>query len=604
MNVERTNRLPVGWATLLAFIASLAFLHFGRPILLPLALAALVSLLLSPLVSYAERVWLRRIPAVILITGAVLVALGWMGWVMVGQLANLAERLPLYRENIHRKIEAFQGSTGGLVGRAFESIRGLHHEVSRGAPFSEKSDFPPVELVAPTLSPLEVAGSVLSTTFTSLATGAVVVLLVILILIYQSDLRDRLSHLAGATRVHVTMRMVEEAASHTSRYLLLQTIINAGYGAAFALGMLALGIPNAFLWGVLGFLLRYLPYLGPILATMAPLVLSAAVFDGWGRPLMAAVYLTALELVIGNAVEPWVYGKGTGLSPVAVVVSAMFWTSIWGVPGLILAVPITSTLATLGRHVRPLRFLNVLLGSEPNLESEFRLYHRLLVGDVEAALALIDDFGKGRTLEQIYDELLVPALALAEQNRHLDGLEDSWNPIFLEGMRSIIEAMDDRYSSSAVRESKIDLVPQTSVLLVPVADEADEFCARMLGHLLKIQGIPSRMLEVSCTTGDKADQVERINPDILFLSAIPPSAILQTRYLFKRIRSRRTTGDILVGLWSIKDDPVTVSPRVSTEEGFRVRVTLAEASSEIRERAMAIHLVAQASSSAGTAREA
>jgi predicted PurR-regulated permease PerM len=603
MSVEQRSRLPAGWAALLAFLASLAFLYFGRPVLLPLALAVLISLALSPLVSLVGRRGIRRIPAVLLVTGVILVALGCIAWNMMGQLADLADRLPEYRRNIHGKMEALRGSTPGLLRRFLESVQDLGHEISRGKPSPEKPELPKVEVVAPTLLPLQFMGGVLSSGVTSLGSAAVVVLLIIFLLVYQTDLRDRLTHLAGVTRVQVTLRMVEEAASHTSRYLLLQTAINAVYGAAFTLGMFSLGVPNAILWGALGFLLRYVPYLGPFLASILPIALSAVVFEGWSRPLLVAGFLIVLELVIGNGVEPVIYGKGTGLSPIAVVLSAMFWTCLWGGPGLILAVPITSSLATLGRHVRPLRFLNVLLGNEPNLEPEFRLYHRLLAGDVDAALDLVDEFGKGRTLGLIYDELLVPALALAEQNRHLDGGEDSWSPVFLEGMRSILGELEDRSRHLAAKGGAGGSADPASVLIVPVADEADGLCARMLGGLLSHQGLPSRILDVSTTTGDKAEQVERSNPDILCLSAIPLAAVLQTRYLLKRIRSRSTSAEILVGLWNLKEDPEAVSARVSGEERVRVLVTLGEASREIQEMATAYKLRAKDSASAGPRRE-
>ncbi len=559
-------------ATVLALMAAL---HVGRDILQPFALAFLISLLLAPAVARLQSWRIPRTPAVVLAVAVAFGAMGWIGWVVTGHMADLAGRLPRYEENIRRKLETIQGPAGSVLGRAVDTFQTLGKEVTDAARPKEAPPIPKVEVVTPPPTPLDILSGTVLSLVESLGTGAVVLLLVVFLLVYQADLRDRVAEMVGVGRVNVTLRMVDEAAAHTSRYLLLQTAVNLLYGSVLAVGLFALGIPNALLWGILAVFLRYLPYLGPWIAAAFPLFLSLAAFDGWTRTFLLAGFIVLLEIAVNNVAEPLVYGQGTGLSPLAVVVSAVFWAWLWGGLGLILAVPLTATLVTVARHVPPLRYLDILLGAQPRLDRELRLYQRLLAGDTESAVGLVEAYRKEASLEKTFDRLLVPALAIAEQNRHGGALEPNQARIFFASMAALLEEVDKQPAAP-------DPEGAGTVLLLPASDEADELCARMLARLLRNAGLRSRVLEAERTTGEKAEQAERSDPDPLCISALPPGALLPTRYLCKRIRARNPSRAILVGLWTSKEGVAPGDPEL--EHAF----TLEDAGRRLREQAAAL----------------
>lgn len=590
MTAERLGRLKEVLYQLLLFLAILAVLYFGREILMPLAFAILISLALAPLVGIAQRAGLHRIPSVLLVAGALFALIGWLGWTVTGQVADLAGRLPEHRETLRKRMDVLRGPTARLLGRAYDTVQELGREaVDRAAP-AASTGAAKVEVVKASPGSMEMMGGAVGAAFGAAAKAAMVVILVLFLLVFQNDLRDRLTYLAGASRVNVNLRMVEEAAAQTSRYLLLQTAGNLLFGIAFAGSLLALGVPNPVLWGALAALLKYIPYLGTTTAALLPFTFSLMIFEDWSRPLLILGIFALFELVTNYGIEPLVYSRGAGLSPLAVVLSAVFWGWIWGGLGIILAVPIMSTLVTLGRHLPPLRFLHRLFGRSPGLEPEFRLYNRLSAGDLEGAVELVEEHRAGKTLQQLFDLLLVPALALAERNRHVDPAEDPRSEEFYGRMKDLLTKIDGPIETPPVGAGEEP--PEVAVLILPVADEADELCAQMLARLLRDHRLRSRVLDASITTGDKAEQVERFGTEVLCLSALPPGAILQSRYLVKRIRSRDPGREILLGLWAGAEEASALSGRISADDKVRVLGTLGEAADAIREKVASIQLAA------------
>lgn len=384
---------PVGMLLLLV-----GALHFGRELLEPFAIAALFTFLLAPAVSLLQRIRLPRSLAVaVTVTVASCVVIAVL-FVVVSQLDDLRGSLTQYRVNISEKLSAL----GGAVASLGEGLGELGSTPSTGAPM-------PVRVVSDA-SPFALLGDIVGPLLDPLGTMAIVFVLVLFMLIYLEDLRDRIAYILNVRNVTMTIRATTEVSARISRYLLMTLLINVGYGIPVAIGLLALGIPNAILWGVLATLLRFIPYVGPWLAASMPVALSFAISPDWGPTLLVIGLFLTLELISNNIIEPWVYGSRTGLSPLAVIVAAVFWSWLWGLTGLLLSVPLTLILVVSGRYVRPLRFLYTLFGDGPGLEPRARFYQRLVADDPDEAARIAERYLQQRPLLSLFDTLLMPAL--------------------------------------------------------------------------------------------------------------------------------------------------------------------------------------------------
>ena len=276
-----------------------------------------------------------------------------------------------------------------------------------------------------------------------LGVTGIVIVLVVFFLVRREDLRDRFIRLVGKGQLTVTTQMLEDAATRVSRYLSMLFLINATFGIAVGVGLYLIGVPNAILWGILATTLRFIPYIGPWIAAAMPVGLSMAVSAGWGTPALTVALFVTLELFSNNVMEPWLYGKNTGMSAVAVLVAAVFWTWLWGIAGLLLATPLTVCLLVIGKHVPELSFLDILLGNEPVFEPMKRVYQRLLAGDPEEAAELVEADLEKRTLIEVYDSLLLPALALVESDWHRGDLDEVRHEFVLQSLKEMISERDE-----------------------------------------------------------------------------------------------------------------------------------------------------------------
>ena len=380
-------------STALIFVIVIAALYVGRDIFVPLALAVLLSFMLAPLLSWLQRQRVPRIPAVVGVVALAFAVVCGFTFVVAGQLTQLAENLPSYQSNLQAKIRAVKigGAPDGLFGRISAMLQELGDEVARPsvptAPVAlppaslggEKSVAPiPVEIVEPNSSPLQIVETVIGPLIAPLVTAGIVIVFVIFILLYRHDLRDRFIRLASVGDLNRTTQALEDAGSRVAKYLLMQVVVNLSYGIPIGIGLWLIGVPYPLLWGMLAVVLRFIPYIGPILAAMFPIALSIAVDPGWMMLALTVSLFVIVEIVSNNIVEPWLYGAKTGLSPIAIIVSAIFWTWLWGPIGLLLATPLTVCVFVLGRHVPQFAFLDVLLGSERVLTPEESLHQRLL----------------------------------------------------------------------------------------------------------------------------------------------------------------------------------------------------------------------------------
>ena len=579
--------------TVLGFMAIVAAGYFARGLLLPLAMAGLVSLLLAPLVARAERRGLGRGPAVAAVVLLALLVVVTFGWVVSQQIPDLTEKLPGYRKHLSEKIDAF-GPVGASLRRLASSFEEIGQEVATSAQGKERAPVPGVHPATPVPSSSAgtLAGALLSILET-LGTTLVILILVVFLLVYQGDLRDRVIHLSGHGQVRLATQAMGEAAENVSRYLLMQSAVNAGYGVIVGLGLLAFGIPNPILWGLVAAVFRFVPYVGPWLGALMPVFLSLAVFSSWTRPGLLLGSWILVEAFVANVVEPWLYGERTGISPLAVILSAIFWSWLWGGLGLILSVPLTVTLVVLGKNFPQLSFLSTLLGSGSAVPPKMQLYHRLLRRGSDEAADLVDGFQKGKPLIDIYDSLLVPTLALAKTDRFQGTLEDEREAQLLASMKFLAEDLSERRDAPDPNDKPSpEKGPPVSpsVLCIPAADESDELIAVMLSKLLSKGGLEPDTLSPVSSVAEKVAELGKRKVDIVVLSALPPGALVPARYLYKRIRIAHPTLEVVIGLWSQGISAEELKERFGADENTRFATTLAEARDHVSQRTSALAL--------------
>ena len=404
-------------------------------------------------------------------------------------MTALAPKMPEYQANIEAKLQVVNGYFSSALSKLARSAE----DAGQNLPQAQQANAPrgteewpySVRVLSQPVSPLQLLGQTFGTLVEVLGLASIVVILVVFFLIRREDLRDRFIRLAGKSHATVTTQMLADAATRVSRYLSMLFLINTSFGIVVGIGLYLIGVPNAILWGILATTLRFVPYIGPWIAAVPPICLAMAISAGWLAPALTLGLFAAVELFCGNIVEPWLYGKGTGVSAVAVLVAAVFWTWLWGVVGLLLATPLTVCLLVIGKHIPQLSFLHILLGNEPVFEPKTQVYHRLLAGDQEEATELVDDALEKKPLVEVYDTLLIPALALAETDWHRGDLDEGRHTFILQSLREMIQERADDEQELPAKDGVTDGDPRPPcILCLPARDEADEIAAMMLAQLL------------------------------------------------------------------------------------------------------------------------
>lgn len=593
-------------------VVAVSGLYFAKDVLVPITLAILLSFVLAPLVDLLRRAWVPRGLAVVI---SVVLALGviiLVGAIIGAQIAGLAGDLPRYTAAVQVKLVALQD----LVLGQFASVTG-------GLGLPQPSDSPPVAGVppgvpslippgvpnvpppaaapvpAPPSSPLAVVTSILTPILHPLETMAIVLVVTIFVLLQRNDLRDRLIRLAGATDLHRTTTALGDAASRLSRYFLAQLTINGCFGCVVAIGLYFIGVPSPILWGIIAALLRFVPYIGTALGAALPIGIAAAIDPGWGTALWTAAFFLAADLVTGQVVEPLAYGHSTGISPVAVVVAAIFWSWLWGPIGLILSMPLTLCLIVLGRHVKRLEFLDVLLGDRPALTPPEAFYQRMLGGDPDQALDAAEALLKERSLSSYYDEVALKGLQLAANDAERGVL----NADLLERLRdtalSLVNDLSERpdtdprpkagedaaSSATASAVSATDApLPQApppptpdampdawrspgAVLCIAGRGPLDEAGAAMLAQLLVKRGIGARLVPHGDVARDRVKSLDVTGVEMVCIAYLEVSGQpAHLRYLIRRLRARLPKAPILVGLWPA-EAPVLVDTALQAAFG-------------------------------------
>ncbi|MET0314609.1 MAG: AI-2E family transporter [Hansschlegelia sp.] len=436
-----------------------AILYVGRDVLIPIALALLLSFVLAPLVARARKLRVSRTPAVISVVLLAFVLLFGLSATIAGQVGQLAADLPQYQSTMRDKAQSLRAATGGsrTLERAGDLLQSLGQELNAptvqgetigpdGTPMADKRkpDQPlPVEIHNPPPTPMQNLQAIFEPLIHPLATTGIVLVFVIFILLQREDLRNRVMSLAGAHDIQRTTAALDDAAKRLSRLLLTQVAVNAAFGVSIGIGLWLIGVPSAPLWGILGAVLRFVPYIGAVIAAIFPLILAAAVDPGWTMFIWTAVLFVVIEPIVGHVIEPLAYGRSTGLSPVAVVLAATFWTALWGPIGLVLSTPLTVCLVVLGRHVQALSFLDTMFGDRPSLTPPELFYQRMLVGDPAEAAEKAEEFLKERSLSTYYEEVALPGLLLASRDAARGALDDRRLATVRAAAHELVDDLDD-----------------------------------------------------------------------------------------------------------------------------------------------------------------
>ena len=590
-------------------VVTIAALYFARVVLIPFALAVLFTFILTPVVRLLERAHLGRAFSSLLVVLLTLGTCASLGWGVSKQFGQVVNELPSYKLNIKEKLASLHWSESHVLHNASETVTEISKDLAaKPAPSSSDSaqtleatpsanNRPatarqpvPVQVISPPSLPLESLQSILGL----LARALIVVVFTIFMLIRREDLRNRLISLIGHGHIHLITQTLDEASSRVSKYLLIQFLVNIGYGIFIGMGLYFIGLPGALLWGVIVGILRFLPYIGPPLGGIMPLLLSMAVFGGWSKPLLVLGLFVITEVAVSNLVEPMLYGAHTGISSLAIVMAAIFWTAIWGPIGLVVSTPLTVCLLVVGRHAPQLRFLHILLGDEPPLTPESRFYQRLLAMDYEEAREVLQKCLNEMSLEELYENVLIPALGLAEQDRHQNLLQDENERFISQSTRELIDELwEPRNGETALESEGVrgettlraaapDSTRSLNILCVPARDEADEIVGTMLAQLLQRAGHQAECLEVGSAEHMLA-QIPKQKPDLVCISALPPFAIPAVRALYGRMHGQNPDQKIIVGLWHFSGDSTKLARRLALRDDSRAFTTLAEVIHEAQE---------------------
>ena len=580
-NAPQLRSGPMGVQTLLTVGLVVAFLYFARDVVVPIALAVLLSFLLAPAVRWLRRWHLGRVTAVALtVLLAFLVMLGFAA-IVVQEISSLAQQLPEYRSNLETKIRSLPAAvpSGGALRRATSMVQELGRELKQSASQSpvsapdrsaagvsavEPTKPVPVEIQRPDLEPLQVVESIVGPLLQPLAMMGLVIVFVIMILLEREDLRDRVLRLAGRRDLHRTTVAMDDAARRISRYLARQLVVNACCGLPIGFGLALIGIPNAALWGIFAALLRFLPYLGIVIAACFPIALALAVDPGWTLLAWVVLLFVGTELVVANLLEPWVYAESTGLSSVALIAAATFWTWLWGPIGLLLSAPLTVCLVVLGRHVPQLGFLDVMLGNEPVLAPDETFYQRLLANDPEEAIEQAEEFFKERSLAELFDDVALPALVRAQLDSDKGALSPERRLLFREGIRALLEDIAEGEAAATIAEHSTPPMPMlreaTGIVCVAGRNELDEAAASLLVHLLRAEHSvdTADALPAEALTSDRyRSALERAG--VLCLSLVSTNSPIRARYLIRRLSRRAPHAKILVGFWRMDPGELTAA---------------------------------------------
>lgn len=551
-------------------------LQWGRPVLVPIALAILLTFLLNPVVKNLQQRGIGRMPAVMLSVSVAGLTMILIGSLVARQLAILVADLPRNTQNIKAKVHTLRHFGSSQIKVQFEKMA---EEITEATTASAAGKPVPLNATNAEALPPEAVDSTsvggrtesipwlsltgyLSSALEVLATLAFSLILLVVFLISRDDLRDRVVVLAGRARIATTSKALEDVTERISRYLLMVAMLNGSYAIMLGLGLFLLQVPYAFLWGFLAGTLRFIPYIGPWIGAIGPLGIALAATPGWFQPLAVLGFVLILELVSNNIVEPLVFGRSTGVSSTALIISAAFWGYLWGPVGLVMSAPIAVCLMVIGRNTPQLNFLNLLLGNEPAMRSDIGIYQRLMLGDEHEATRLVLLRMKDAPPEVVFDELLIPTLSHARRDLLRDQLSEEDYRLVLDGIQMtliqtgkfidavILQKNED--SKTAKGESDVLISGGTgrvTILACPASDASDAAALIMLQQALDPSQWSIELTAAETLTSELVARIAVDPPSILCIAALPPRGLAHARYLCKRLHEGSSDLQIVVGRW-------------------------------------------------------
>jgi predicted PurR-regulated permease PerM len=544
-------------------VFTIAILYWGKPVLMPMAVALLLTFLLNPVVNALHRRGIWRGPAVLLVVLLVFTFTVTIAWSIGMQIGGLLEDLPDYKDNIRKKTAelkaAGKGGTLERINLAIEDLLGEMEEDQEGETGARAVTVPAEEKPVPVVvrggsSARRLLPAALGPILEAAVVSGLVIVLVIFMLLRHQQLRNRLIRVVGYSRLTTTTKALDEAGERISKYLLMHTMLNASYGLAVSIGLFFIGLPYVALWGTWAFLMRFIPYVGPWLGAVLPIGFALVYFDGWMLPLLVACFIVTLELISNLFMEPLLYGHSAGVSEVALLVAIAFWTWLWGPIGLALATPLTVCIVVLCKYVPELEFVEVLMGDEPVMDAPLVLYQRLLSMDPDEAGEVVQNYLKTHSPELVFDDLLIPALNNVKQDAARGKLTEAEQASIYKIIRELVENLVPLTLKTSPMENPDERFGRTKfqVLGCPAYDDGDEVALLMLGRLLEQQHCQLTILSSQMLSSEVLGAVRQHNTSALIIASIPPDPISPARYLAKRLREHFPKIKILVGRWGFR----------------------------------------------------
>jgi predicted PurR-regulated permease PerM len=559
----------------LATIAAVAAVLFiAKDVFLPLAIAMLITFALSPLVTRLRHLGLPLIATVLTVVAATFAAIALFGLVVVGQLGSLAQNLPAFQANIVTKLENLKSSGDGnsIAARLSKMISTINDEIGSALPatapaqnatvtaageVTSQTPSKPIKVeVVESKSAVGMIQDLVLPIVSPLATSGLVIVVVIFMLLEREHLRDRFIRLVGSNDLHRTTQVLEDAGGRVAQYLQIQLLVNVIYAVPIGIGLYLIGVPNAPLWGMLTLVLRFVPYIGSALSAAFPLFLAFAVSPDWSAVIWTAALFVVVELVTSNIVEPWLYGSRTGVSPLAIIVAAIFWTWIWGPLGLVLSTPLTVCLVVLGRHIPQFELFDILFGDEPVLAAHARLYQRLLAGDAMEATFRAEEALEDNFLADYYHSTVIPALLLAQGDRERDVLtseqEDRLASTALTMVRDLQEIVTEEIEEDEEEAPQPESAAETpsgegfSIICVGGRNPLDNVSAAMLAQTLEIEGAEATHLTSDDLSPSRFKSLDLVGKDCMILCFLDPSPTKASLLHIRRIK--RSAPHIRVGV--------------------------------------------------------
>lgn len=579
-------RLP----TLAAMAVAVAILYFAKDVFLPLAIAVLLTFALVPIVAFLRRAGLPRLFAVITSVASGFLIVAVFSAVVAFQVSEVGQNISIYQYNIIEKIRTLKeaSSDNSFIDRLNRFAERIGTEINRpeqktqALPSDQPEEKPLLVQIFAPRHPVETLRSIIEPLVGPLATTGLVVVVVIFMLLEREELRDRFIRLVGYGDLHRTTEALQDAGKRVGQYLLTQLVVNITYGVPLAFGLWILGIPNAALWGMLAIVLRFVPYIGPVMAAILPLFLAFAVAPGWSLLLWTIGLFVIIELLINNVIEPWLYGSRTGLSPLAIIVSAIFWTWLWGPVGLVLSTPLTVCLVVLGRHVPQFEFLEILFGNEPVLDPKERLYQRLLAGDPDEATDNAEEMLERKYLVEFYGSVAIPALLMAERDRLRGVLTEPQLQIVDESTKTLVANLEQIASEEEGDDEEIaienpDGDVSASDLELPSGEGRslltfggrkglDDTAAIMLAQVLAVQGASAEAVVHDALKPANLRALDLSDRDTLIICFLDQQAARHARFAVRRLRRLRPSLRIGVVLWHDPSEARSVDREALREE--------------------------------------